>query len=249
MAGRRHYRKWLLLALAAGALLALASAVIWLTSPLPDLRPYRSGPPRETWAAMARQIEVWRQAGIKQKPRFSYVPLDAVSEHLLVAILVSEDINYFSHGGVDFAAWREVWNQWWETRRLRGASTITQQLAKNLFLSRERTLKRKLHEMRLAWYLERQLGKRRILELYVNIAEFGPGIYGAEAAARSYFGCSAGELNPAQAAALAAAIPAPARDNPRTESPRFRARARIIAERARNADWLYRAVREAKRRP
>lgn len=227
----------------------LTLVALWLLLPFPDLRPYASGPPREPWAAQARQLEVWRQSGVKQKPRFSYVALDAVPDHLLVAILVGEDINFFRHRGVDWEAWWEAWKQWREGRRLRGASTITQQLAKNLFLTRERSVRRKLSELRLAWYLEHRLGKRRILELYVNIAEFGPGIYGAEAAAQSYFGCSAQDLTPAQSAALAASIPAPARDNPKTDTARFRTRARIIAERAANAQWLVPLIREVKRGP
>lgn len=243
----RHYRRWGLFLAVLAFGLTLALVVVFL-GPLPDLDPYRSGPPEERWAALSRQLEVWREAGIKHKPRFVYVPLAEVSDHLLVAILVGEDINFFQHGGVDFRAWPEVWRQWREGRRLRGGSTITQQLAKNLFLSRERSLKRKLSELRLSWYLERELGKRRILELYVNIVEFGPGIFGAEAASQTYFGCSARDLSPAQAAALAATIPAPARDNPKTESPRFQARARIIAQRASNARWLYQLVRETKAR-
>lgn len=245
MVGRRHYGRWALLSLVAFAFLALG--VVLVLSPLPDLNPWRAGAPKSFWASALRQMEVWEKAGSKQKVRFSYVPLEHVSDHLLVAILVSEDINFFHHKGVDWRAWPEAFRQWLEGRRLRGASTITQQLAKNLFLSRERSVARKLAEMQLAWHLERQLGKRRILELYVNIAKFGPGIFGAEAAAEAYFGCSARELTPTQAASLAAAIPAPARDSPRTNSARFRARQRVIAERAAHASWLYALVREAQR--
>lgn len=245
MVGRRHYGRWAVLILLAAAFALVLVLVLW---PLPDLDPWRAGAPKSLWAAALRQMEVWEKAGSKQKVRFSYVPLEQVSEHLLVAILVSEDINFFHHKGVDWSAWPEAFRQWREGRRLRGASTISQQLAKNLFLSRKRSLTRKFVEMRLAWLLERQLGKRRILELYVNIAEFGPGIFGAEAASQTYFGCSAKELTPAQAALLAAAIPAPARDNPKTNSVRFRARQRIIAERAAHASWLYALVREVQRR-
>ncbi|BCW93498.1 MAG: hypothetical protein KatS3mg007_1392 [Thermoanaerobaculum sp.] len=246
MVGRRHYGRWAVLGLLAAV--ALALVFFFVLSPLPDLTPWRSGPPGKPWAAAARQMEVWEKAGIKRALRFSYVPLEQVSDHLLVAILVGEDINFFHHNGVDFSAWPEAFQQWIEGRRLRGASTITQQLAKNLFLSRKRSLARKLAEVRLAWHLEKQLGKRRILELYVNIAEFGPGIFGAEAASQAYFGCAARDLTPAQAAALAATIPAPTRDNPKTNSARFRARKQVIAERAAHASWLYTLVREAQRR-
>lgn len=249
MAGQRHYGRWIrrvVLGLFCAAFLVFVFVLLFW--PLPDLGPWRAGAPKSLWAAALRQTEVWEKAGSKQKVHFSYVPLEQVSDHLVVAILVSEDINFFHHGGVDWSAWPEAFHQWLEGRRLRGASTITQQLAKNLFLSRERSVTRKCIEMRLAWHLERKLGKRRILELYVNIAEFGPGIFGAEAAAQAYFGCSSKELTPRQAASLAAAIPAPARDNPKTNSARFRARQRVIAERAANASWLYTLVRDAQRR-
>ncbi len=98
---------------------------------------------------------------------------------------------------------------------------------------------RKLKEARLAFWLDRQLGKRRVLELYLNVVEFGPGIYGAEAAARHYYGCSAETLDAAAAAGLAAAIPAPAADNPLTRSPRWQRRTRVIAGRMTRATWLW----------
>lgn len=242
MRGRRHYGRWLL---AAVVLLFLAPFAFFLW-PGPDLSQYRAGPPPKPWAAVARQQAVWREQGSHRKVRFTYLPLEQVSDHLLVAILVGEDINFFHHKGVDLRAWPEVFRQWWEGRRLRGASTLSQQLAKNLFLSPRRSLWRKFLELRLALRLERELGKRRILELYVNIVEFGPGLYGAEAAARSYFGCSAQALDTNQAAALAATIPAPSQDNPRTASPRFLVRREIIARRAVRAGWLYALVRQVK---
>ncbi|MGC8915550.1 MAG: biosynthetic peptidoglycan transglycosylase [Thermoanaerobaculum sp.] len=245
MVGRRHYGKGVLL-LAAG-LAAVGAVAFFVRAPLPDLTPWKAGPPKALWAAALRQQEVWKGSP-KQRIRFSYVPLREVSDHFLVAVLVGEDINFFHHRGVDFQAWPEAVQQWLEGRRLRGASTITQQLAKNLFLSRERRLTRKLVELWLARHLERHLGKRRILELYVNVAEFGPGLFGVEEAAKTYFGCSAAELTPEQAAALAATIPAPSRDNPKTATERFRARQRVIAERAAAAGWLYREVRAIKAR-
>jgi monofunctional biosynthetic peptidoglycan transglycosylase len=243
--GRRHYGRW---ALALLALLVLAAAA-FLFWPGPDLTRFRSGPPPELWATAARQQALWKEQGSSRTVRFSYVPLERVADHLLVAILVSEDINFFQHKGIDFRAWPEAFRQWREGRRLRGASTLSQQLAKNLFLSPRRSLWRKLQELRLALRLERELGKRRILELYVNIVEFGPGLYGAEAAARSYFGCSAAALDPDQAASLAAAIPAPSQDNPKTASARFSARKEVIARRAAKASWLYPLVRQIKSSP
>jgi monofunctional biosynthetic peptidoglycan transglycosylase len=210
---------------------------------MPEIAQLRQGPPPELWAAAQRQQKLWREQGLRRSVRFSYVPLSQVSDHLLVAILVGEDINFFHHWGVDLRAWPEALQQWLSGRPLRGASTLSQQLAKNLFLTPRRSLWRKLQELRLALLLERHLGKRRILELYVNVVEFGPGLYGAEAASQAYFGCRAAELTPEQAASLAAGIPAPSEDNPKSSSPRFRARREVIARRMAKATWLYPLVR------
>jgi monofunctional biosynthetic peptidoglycan transglycosylase len=167
-----------------------------------------------------------------------YVPLGAISTELQLAVLVGEDIDYFGHGPLDLDAIVEAIETRKPGARLRGASTITQQLAKNLFLSPERTLWRKLREARLAWWMERRLGKRRILELYLNVVEFGPGLFGAEAASRHYFGVGASALDAEQAAGLAAAIPSPGRDNPATDSRRWRFRRSLILRRMGNAEWL-----------
>jgi monofunctional biosynthetic peptidoglycan transglycosylase len=118
---------------------------------------------------------------------------------------------------------------WQEKRFSRGGSSITQQLAKNLFLSPSRNPVRKLHEMLIAWEMERILGKRRILEIYLNVIEWGDGIYGAEAAARHYFGVSAASLNEEQAIFLSAIIPAPLNGyNPNDRSHYLRHRAHVI---------------------
>jgi monofunctional biosynthetic peptidoglycan transglycosylase len=152
--------------------------------------------------------------------------------------LVGEDIDFFGHGPLDLDAIVEAVESRKPGRRLRGASTITQQLAKTLFLSGERTFWRKLREARLAWWMERRLGKRRILELYLNAVEFGPGLFGAEAASEHYFGIPATDLDAEHGAALAAAIPSPGRDNPTTASRRWQFRRFTILRRMANADWL-----------
>ncbi|HYB24744.1 MAG TPA: biosynthetic peptidoglycan transglycosylase, partial [Solirubrobacteraceae bacterium] len=169
---------------------------------------------------------------------FRYVPLAEISAELPLAVLVNEDINFFGHGPVDV---QEIWGVVSERRlgaRLRGASTISQQLARTLFLSPERTLWRKLKELRLAWWLERRLGKRRVLELYLNVVEFGPGVFGAEAASMRYLGVGCRDLDTGQAASLAAAIPAPGRDNPATGTERWEFRRTTIVNRMANAGWL-----------
>lgn len=126
------------------------------------------------------------------------------------AVLAGEDIRFFHHSGVDLAAIQLAMQKNWQEKRLtRGASTINQQLAKNLFLSSSRNPVRKLHEALIAVEMKYILGERRTLEFYLNVIEWGDGIYGAEAAARHYFNTSAAVLNVEQAAFLAAIIPNP----------------------------------------
>ncbi len=225
----------------AGVIVA-GAAVWWLHCP-EDLGPWRSGPPLTEWATLRRQEELWRKEGLHRRVESTYRPLSAVSEKLQLAVLVDEDIDFFGHGPFDVSAIREAVEQWREGRRLRGASTITQQLARTLFLSPERTLSRKAEEARLAWWIERRLSKRRILELYLNVVEFGPGLLGAEAASRHYYGVSAGALSSEEAAGLAAAIPAPGRDNPTTASRRWEQRRAIILVRMARVDWLQQRLR------
>lgn len=223
----------LLLALGAGG-----AGVAWWSCPGVDFEPLAAGPLPLEWASWRRQVEVWEREGLHRRPEHFYRPLGEISENLAVAVLVSEDIGYFGHGAVDPRAVWEVLKQWRGEGRLRGASTISQQVAKMLFLSGERSLERKLEEARLAVWLERRLGKRRLLEIYLNIVEFGPGLFGAEAAARHYCGRSARELSGEQAAALAAAIPAPGRDNPDTATERWRFRRDTVVRRMQRATWL-----------
>ena len=148
------------------------------------------------------------------------VALDAMAEDIKLAVLVSEDLRFFSHHGFDWYEIRAAVKDALTFKRLRGASTITQQLARNLWLSRKRTPGRKIREAMLAWKLEHTLSKRRILELYLNTAIFGRDIVGVEAAARHDYGIPASVLTRQQAARLAAALPAPAKWYPGSSSPR-----------------------------
>lgn len=156
-----------------------------------------------------------------------FVPIEAIPDHVIQAFISAEDQNFYDHSGIDFvgilrAALTNVRNLG-SDRRLVGASTITQQVAKNLWLTPRRSLTRKLREAMLTRQLEKHLSKERILDLHLNIAEFGPGIYGAEAAARHYFGIPASGLSPRQGAMLAAGLPRPRRWNPASESEYYRA--------------------------
>src|SRR5438552_4556461 len=138
-----------------------------------------------------------------------------VSADLKRAVLVAEDDAFFQHEGVDFEQLQEsIEVDWARGKFTRGASTITQQLAKNLYLSPSKNPLRKLRELLIARRLEVELKKARILELYLNVIEWGDGLYGAEAASRAYFGVSAADVSPQQAALLAAAIVNPRFLNP-----------------------------------
>jgi monofunctional biosynthetic peptidoglycan transglycosylase len=153
-------------------------------------------------------------------------PLSRISPHLVRAVIAAEDVNFIEHSGIDwYAVWDAVQTNRSEGQVVRGGSTITQQLAKNLFLSSWQSYIRKAQEAVVAYELEAFVGKRRIMEIYLNVIEWDDGIYGAEAAARHYFRRSARSLTPEQAAYLAAIIPGPRKAfNPR-KSPRRHAQA------------------------
>jgi monofunctional biosynthetic peptidoglycan transglycosylase len=188
--------------------------VLWLSveyARLPDVVPLLRENPRST-SLMAERAEEAREAGRKPRQRQAWVPLNAVAHHAVSAVLLSEDARFYQHAGVDWAEVEVVLGDALEERRLgRGASTLTQQLAKNLYLSTDRSLLRKGKELLLARRLEATLPKQRILALYVNVVEWGEGVYGIEAAAREHFGTSARELTVAQSAMLAGMLPAPRR--------------------------------------
>jgi monofunctional biosynthetic peptidoglycan transglycosylase len=160
----------------------------------------------------------------------SWVPLGRVSRHLIHAVLSSEDQNFFGHEGVDWTAIEESIQKDVEKGRFaRGGSTITQQLAKNLYFGTRKSLVRKARELVVARWLEADLKKARILALYLNLIEWGDGVYGCEAAARQWYGKPASELSVNEAAGLAAMIPNPRRLNPRVSAVRLeRATRRVL---------------------
>lgn len=163
--------------------------------------------------------------------RHRWVPLDSISPYLMRAVLVAEDTRFYEHGGFDWEQIREAWEASRTGRPLRGASTITQQTVKNLYLSPSRNVLRKAREALLTLWMETWLPKDRILELYLNVVELGPGIFGAEAASRTYFGRSAASLSPEQAALLAATLPGPLLRNPARPTAALHRRQRMILSR------------------
>ncbi len=196
----------------------------------------------KTTEFMERRQEELREAGRDDTLRQTWVPYDRISPHLRSAVIVSEDSRFYEHGGVDTEELEKVLREAIDKKELgRGGSTITQQLAKNLYLSPSRSPLRKIKEILIARRMEQVLSKKRILELYLNLVEFGETVYGAEAAARHYFGTSAASLSPSQAALLAGALPNPRKMNPGDPGPYLRSRRDIIVSRMRR--WGYTAER------
>ena len=205
-----RYTLYLLLVL----VLAVAGLVSYWLVTLPDIAGLAKKNPSTSLLIEARRAEA-AENGQPFRPSWAWAPLARISPHLQRAVIVSEDASFYEHHGIDWEGLQEALTRNWEQGKLqRGGSTITQQLAKNLYLSSEKRLLRKAHEALIAWELERRLSKKRILELYLNVAEWGHGIFGAEAAARHHFEKSAAELTEEEAALLAALLPSPRRNDP-----------------------------------
>jgi monofunctional glycosyltransferase len=204
-------------------------AYVYLT--LPDVRRLVRENPSTTAFMELRKREA-EQAGRSPAIRQRWVPYSQISNNLRRAVLVAEDAAFFDHEGIDLKELRASLEHNWEEGRFeRGASTITQQLAKNLYLSPSRNPIRKLKELLITRRLEAALSKRRILELYLNVIEWGDGIFGAEAAARAYFRKPASALSPEESALLAGAIINPREHNPAQPTARLLRRQQIIAGR------------------
>jgi monofunctional biosynthetic peptidoglycan transglycosylase len=145
----------------------------------------------------------------------TWVPLSNISPYLVKAVLIAEDDKFWSHEGFDFEAVQKALEKDMRAGRLKfGGSTISQQLARNLYLSPKKSLVRKMREAIITWRMEKVLSKRRILELYLNLVEWGDGIFGVEAASRYYFGKPSSEMTPQEAARLAAVLPNPRKYHP-----------------------------------
>ncbi len=206
------------------ASLALVTLYHWVDPPLTPLMVLR---------LVEGEID-GRPVGVVQK----WVALRDVAPVLLRSVVAAEDARFFRHWGVDTTELERAreFNEREHGRRLRGASTITMQCARSVFLWPSRTWVRKALEVWLALAMEQLWGKRRILEVYMNVVEWGPGVYGVEAAAQRYFRTSAARLDATQAALLAATLPAPRRFDPAAPSPALTRRAATIAARARGVE-------------
>ncbi len=207
-AGKTHGKRWrrpLVLLFVVPLLIVLAvqlyffAMVCW----------YAQFNPRQT-NMMSDQLAALRESNPKAVLEYQWVPYARISPSLKRAVIASEDANFADHDGVDWEAMQKAYER--NNKRHKvvgGGSTITQQLAKNLFLSGSRSYIRKGQELVIAYMLETVLSKERILELYLNVVEYGRGVFGAEAAARHYYRTSAAGLGPAQAARLAVMLPNP----------------------------------------
>jgi monofunctional biosynthetic peptidoglycan transglycosylase len=220
----------------------VAAWVGWEAWTWPDVAAVARRPPTTT-AFIERWRATQRAAGRSDRVARTWTPYGRISPSLKLAVLVAEDINFFAHPGFDRGEIRRALGRALEERELpRGASTITQQLAKNLWLSPSRDPLRKTREAVLTWQLERTLGKRRILELYLNVAEFGPGVWGAEAASRRYFDKPAADLDDEEAALLAASLPSPATWHPGAPSAAYRRHVETVRRRMEGAHFLRRMI-------
>lgn len=201
------------------------------TIPFFSIAELRTESPMET-ALMRQRISEAARDGKTLKIIHRWVPLSRISKNVVDAVIVAEDGTFYSHGGVDWFEVREsIEKNIDERRAARGASTITQQLAKNLYLSTSKDPVRKLKELIITLLLENKLGKSRILEIYLNVIEWGRGVFGVEAAAQAYFGKPASALSLEEATRLAAVIPSPLRHRPDEDSRYVQRRKLIVLRR------------------
>ncbi|KQC11259.1 MAG: monofunctional biosynthetic peptidoglycan transglycosylase [Smithella sp. SDB] len=184
----------------------------------PNVASLKKSCPQKT-AFMKYREKIWQEKGIKRKIINTWVPLSRVSPYVMKAVIIAEDDKFWSHEGFDFEAMQKALEKDIKKKKFRaGGSTISQQLAKNLYLSSSKNPVRKIKEAILTWRMERNLSKRRIMELYLNVAEWGDGVFGIEAAARKHYGQSAASLGPWEAAVLASILPNPIRYKPNSPS-------------------------------
>ncbi len=209
-------------------LLLLILDLVYLGLTWPDWNKIATGPIPKSAFIHEYEREL---AENKDWPRLRWQPVafSSFPKHLLRAVILAEDSRFYEHSGFDLIAFKEAMDyNLNEGRFVFGASTISQQTVKNLFLTPSRNPLRKWHELILTWGMERQLSKRRILDIYLNVAQFGRGIYGVQAASQAYWGIGPDQLTPAQAAELVASLPSPVKNNPATHTRYFERRSKKL---------------------
>lgn len=208
--------------------LSVLSFIYLLSSP--NISRLNKENPKKTSFMEYREGES-KKKGKSYKITQIWVPLNIVPSHLIKAVLIAEDDKFWSHEGFDFEAIKKAIEKDIKKGKFAfGGSTITQQLARNLYLTPEKALLRKIKEAIITWRIERVITKKRILELYLNVVEWGDGIFGIEAASRYYYNKPSSELNPEESARLVAVLPNPKRYSPTGESKYIEMRARLILD-------------------
>lgn len=227
---RRGWRRWWPV-IPAAMLVALLAVVVSVWILLPDLNTLKKTNPKETEMMRYRTEKSKKKGGLAK--RQYWIGLGRISPYLIQAVMISEDDKFYQHTGFDWDGMRQALEKNIDKKAwARGGSTITQQLAKNLYLRPTRSPLRKLREAMIAYQIEKKLRKPRILELYLNVIEWGNGNYGAEAAARYYFSKSASELTLAEAIRLASVLPNPHRYSPiKNTNKRMNNKRQLIASR------------------
>ena len=216
----------------------LGAFTAWEALGWPDVKSLAASDPKTTAFIELYKAEMIR-LGKPPQVEWRWVAYGKIGDDLKLAALVGEDFNFFTHHGFDLGEMKSALKEAWEEKEMpRGASTITQQMVKNLWLSPSRNPLRKIKEAILTRQVERTLSKKRILEIYLNVVEFGPGLYGAEAAALHYFKKHASQLSSGEAARLAAALPYPKRWHPGCSSRNYARRVDLLAHKMDRADWL-----------
>ncbi len=209
-------------------LLLVASLGVAYGALMPDLYRLKEKNPSQT-AFMEYREKQWREKGRRVQVHRVWVPLSRISPYLVKAVLIAEDDKFWSHEGFDYQGIKQAVEKDLQSGRLKfGGSTISQQLAKNLYLSPAKSFWRKIREALITWRMEQVLSKKRILELYLNVVEWGEGIFGAEAASRHYFEKPASELSPREAARLAVVLPSPRKLDPAGDQRYVESRAEVI---------------------
>lgn len=217
----KKYKTFILLLLAAGAIDIGRYAVYPDIDELKEVRPVPT-------AFMEYREEEWAEENREKEIQHKWVSFSQISPNVVKAVLIAEDDGFWNHDGFDVKGMEQAIERSLEKGTVAGGSTISQQLSKNLFLSPSKNPVRKIKEAIITWRIENTLSKRRILEIYLNVAEWGDGIFGIEAAARHYYGKSAKRLSAREAARLAAVLPNPIKYDPTGNQKYVKNRSRII---------------------
>ncbi len=219
-------KKWLLILISGLILVVTLNIGIYFF--YPGVSQLKKASPKKT-AFMEYREKEWENQGLKKKAQVAWVPLARISPFVVKAVLIAEDDKFWEHEGFDFDAIQKAIEEDIKKKKFKiGGSTITQQLAKNLYLSPSKNPIRKIKEAILTWRIEQNLSKKRIIELYLNVAEWGDGFFGIEMAARRYYGKSAAALTAEEASRLAAVLPNPRKYNPTGSSSYVANRSRKI---------------------